>query len=49
MTDNLIPSVENYYEISTLPEKPDEEKVIQPLIKIRERIIPIEITKSPFY
>lgn len=38
MTDNLIASIENHYENSTLPEKPDEEKVIQTLIKIREEL-----------
>jgi len=38
MADNLIVSIENYYQNSTLPEKPDEEKVIQTLIKIREEL-----------
>jgi predicted nucleotidyltransferase len=38
MADNLIISIENHYETSTLPEKPDEEKVIQTLIKIREEL-----------
>jgi len=38
MADNLIASVENYYTTSTLPEKPDEEKAIQNLIKIREEL-----------
>ena len=38
MADNLIVSIENHYETSTLPEKPDEEKVIQTLIKIREEL-----------
>jgi len=38
MADNLIASIENHYEASTLPEKPDEEKAIQTLIKIREEL-----------
>ncbi|MCA1918342.1 MAG: nucleotidyltransferase domain-containing protein [Flavobacterium piscis] len=38
MADNLIASIENHYQNSTLPEKPDEEKVIQTLIKIREEL-----------
>nr|WP_294926535.1 nucleotidyltransferase domain-containing protein [uncultured Flavobacterium sp.] len=38
MADNLIASIENHYQTSTLPEKPDEEKVIQTLIKIREQL-----------
>lgn len=38
MADNLIVSIENHYQNSTLPEKPDEEKVIQILIKIREEL-----------
>lgn len=38
MADNLIASIENHYQTSTLPEKPDEEKVIQTLIKIREEL-----------
>lgn len=36
--DNLIVSIENHYVTSNLPEKPDEEKVIQTLIKIREEL-----------
>lgn len=36
MADNLIVSIENHYQTSNLPEKPDEEKAIQTLIKIRE-------------
>ncbi|MEA9414479.1 hypothetical protein [Flavobacterium sp. PL02] len=38
MTDNLIISIENHYRTSTLPEKPDEEKVIKTLIYIREEL-----------
>lgn len=38
MADNLIVSIENHYETSTLPEKPNEEKAIQNLIKIREEL-----------
>jgi len=38
MADNLIISIENCYQNSTLPEKPDEEKVIQTLIIIREEL-----------
>ncbi|PXY45890.1 nucleotidyltransferase domain-containing protein [Flavobacterium hydrophilum] len=38
MADNLIASIENHYTTSTLPEKPDEEKAIQNLIKIREEL-----------
>ena len=38
MADTLIASIENHYLISTLPEKPDEGKVIQTLIKIREEL-----------
>ena len=38
MADNLIASIENHYLTSTLPEKPDEEKVLQTLIKIREEL-----------
>ncbi len=38
MADNLIASIEKHYQTSTLPEKPDEEKVIQTLIKIREQL-----------
>ncbi|CAD0009282.1 nucleotidyltransferase domain-containing protein [Flavobacterium chungangense] len=38
MADNLIASIESHYQTSTLPEKPDEEKAIQNLIKIREEL-----------
>ncbi|MFG4004884.1 nucleotidyltransferase domain-containing protein [Flavobacterium aquidurense] len=38
MADNLIISIEKHYLKSTLQEKPDEEKVIQTLIKIRENL-----------
>ena len=38
MADNLIASIENHYLTSMLPEKPDEEKAIQTLIKIREEL-----------
>lgn len=38
MADNLIASIENHYETSTLPEKPNEVKEIQTLIKIREEL-----------
>lgn len=38
MADNLIVLIENHYETSTLPEKPNEEKAIQTLIKIREEL-----------
>ena len=38
MADNLIVSIEKHYTTSTLPEKPDEEKAIQALIKIREEL-----------
>lgn len=38
MADNLISSIESHYITSNLPEKPDEEKVIQTLIKIREEL-----------
>ncbi|WP_417940196.1 DNA polymerase beta superfamily protein [Flavobacterium sp. RS13.1] len=38
MADNLIASIENHYQTSTLPEKPDEAKAIQTLIKIREEL-----------
>jgi predicted nucleotidyltransferase len=38
MADDLIASIENHYKTSTLPEKPDEEKAIQILIKIREEL-----------
>jgi DNA ligase (NAD+) len=36
--DNLINSIENHYETSSLPEKPNEEKVIANLIQIREEL-----------
>lgn len=38
MADNLIASIENHYQTSTLPEKPDEEKAIHTLIQIREEL-----------
>lgn len=38
MVDNLIASIENHYLKSTLQEKPNEEKVVQTLIKIREEL-----------
>jgi uncharacterized protein len=38
MADNLIVSIENHYQTSALPEKPEEQKVIQTLIKIREEL-----------
>ncbi|WP_163394555.1 DNA polymerase beta superfamily protein [Flavobacterium limi] len=38
MADNLIASIENQYQTSTLSEKPDEAKAIQTLIKIREEL-----------
>ncbi|MBP4142218.1 nucleotidyltransferase domain-containing protein [Flavobacterium sp. P4023] len=38
MADDLIISIEKHYETSTLQEKPDEEKVIQTLIEIREEL-----------
>ncbi|MDR7210512.1 hypothetical protein J2W48_002453 [Flavobacterium piscis] len=38
MADNLIASIENHYQTSTLPEKPDEAKAIQTLIEIREEL-----------
>ncbi|MBF4469830.1 hypothetical protein [Flavobacterium sp. HJJ] len=38
MADNLIASIEKQYQTSTLPGKPDEEKAIQTLIKIREEL-----------
>jgi hypothetical protein len=38
MADNLIISIENHYMTSTLQEKPNEEKAIQTLIKIREEL-----------
>ncbi|MEM0575065.1 nucleotidyltransferase domain-containing protein [Flavobacterium polysaccharolyticum] len=38
MADNLIASIEKHYKVSTLPEKPDEAKVFQTLIKIREEL-----------
>ncbi|MEP7093287.1 MAG: nucleotidyltransferase, partial [Flavobacterium sp.] len=38
MADTLTASIENHYLTSTLPGKPDEEKVIQTLIKIREEL-----------
>lgn len=38
MADTLIASIENGYQTSILPEKPDEEKVLQTLIKIREQL-----------
>lgn len=38
MADTLIASIENRYETSILPEKPDEEKALQTLIKIRSQL-----------
>jgi predicted nucleotidyltransferase len=38
MADNLIASIENPYQTAVLPEKPDEEKAILTLIKIREQL-----------
>ncbi len=38
MADSLIISIENHYLTSILPEKPDEKKVIQTLIKIRKEL-----------
>jgi len=38
MADNLIVSIENYYETTILPERPDEEKAIQTLIQIRQEL-----------
>ena len=38
MAENLIASIENHYTTSTFPEKPDEAKAIQTLIKIREEL-----------
>ena len=38
MADDLIISIEKHYETSTLQEKPNEEKVIQTLISIREEL-----------
>lgn len=38
IADNLIASIENYYETSTLLEKPEEEKAIKTLIGIREEL-----------
>ncbi|MBE8726793.1 nucleotidyltransferase domain-containing protein [Flavobacterium hungaricum] len=38
MADNLIASIESHYQTSTLPERPDEAKAIQTLIKIREEL-----------
>lgn len=38
MADNLIVSIENHYITSDLPEKPDDQKVIQTLISIREQL-----------
>lgn len=38
MADCLIASIENQYQTSTLQERPDEEKAIQTLIKIREEL-----------
>lgn len=38
MADSLIDSIENHYLTSSLPEKPNEEKAIQTLIKIREEL-----------
>jgi len=36
--DELIASIEKYYETSDLPERPDEEKAINALIEIREAV-----------
>lgn len=38
MADNLIVSIENYYQTSILQEKPNEENAIQTLIKIRQEL-----------
>ena len=38
MADSLIASIEKHYQTSTLPEKPNEQKAIQTLIKIRETL-----------
>ncbi|CAA9201900.1 nucleotidyltransferase domain-containing protein [Flavobacterium collinsii] len=38
MADNLIASIESHYVTSNLQEKPDEEKAVQTLIKIREEL-----------
>ncbi|WP_289661947.1 nucleotidyltransferase domain-containing protein [Flavobacterium panacagri] len=38
MADHLITSIESHYLTSNLPEKPDEEKVIQTLIEIRKKL-----------
>ncbi|WP_281232513.1 nucleotidyltransferase domain-containing protein [Flavobacterium gelatinilyticum] len=38
MADNLIASIETHYQSSNLPEKPDEEKAVRTLIKIREKL-----------
>ena len=38
MADNLIESIEKQYLVSTLPEKPNEEKAIKNLISIREEL-----------
>ncbi|PXY42735.1 nucleotidyltransferase [Flavobacterium cheongpyeongense] len=38
MADNLIASIENHYQTSTLPERPNEHKAIQTLIEIREEL-----------
>jgi predicted nucleotidyltransferase len=38
MADNLIVSIEKHYQSTILPEKPDEDKAFQTLIKIREEL-----------
>jgi|LakMenEpi03Aug12_release.lakeMendotaPanAssembly.Ray.scaffolds.fasta_scaffold69432_3 predicted nucleotidyltransferase len=41
MANNLIVSIENQYETSTLPETPDVEKITKVLIEIREQLYKI--------
>ncbi|MFH6990016.1 DNA polymerase beta superfamily protein [Flavobacterium collinsii] len=38
MADNLIASIESHFVTSKLPDKPDEEKAIQTLIEVREKL-----------
>lgn len=38
LADDLMVSIENHYEVSTLPDRPNEEKAIQILVEIREEL-----------
>lgn len=42
MANNLIESIEKYYETSTLPETPNQEKVTKVLVEIREQLYKVQ-------